>query len=131
MRFLVSLGLAILMIAAHVAPTHARGGGRGGGGGLVSVRGHYRANGAYVAPYVRTSPDGIIENNRSYRGATYRTPSAPVIAAAPLAGPIIGSEGPRFIPGPTTWTDTEERSPEPWCASKRVIGTGSGFCMIN
>jgi hypothetical protein len=130
-RFLASLGLAILMTAAHAAPTLARGGGRGGGG-LVGVRGYVTSRGTYVAPHVRTRPDGILENNLSYRGGTYRS-SEPELA--PTAGtttrPLIASDGPQSIPGPTTWTDTGPSPKEPWCASKRVVGTGAGFCMVN
>jgi hypothetical protein len=134
-RFLISLGLAILVTATFVAPTFARGGGRGGGvGGLVSVRGHYRANGTYVAPYVRTRPDGIPENNLSYRGGTYRSPE-PALAttAVTTSHPLIAGDGPQSIPGPTTWTDTgpSPKAKEPWCVTNRVVGTGAGFCIIN
>ena len=33
----------------------------------VHVRGYYRKDGTYVAPHVRSSPDGIKENNYSYK----------------------------------------------------------------
>lgn len=133
MRFLASLGLAILVMAAHASPTMARGGGgRGGGGGLIAVRGYVTSRGSYVAPHLRTRPDGILENNLSYRG---RSPDTAVLANPGSApGALVASEGPQSIPGPTTWTDTgptPREAKEPWCATKRVIGTGSGFCMIN
>ena len=32
----------------------------------VSVRGYVRSNGTYVAPHIRTSPDGNPYNNFSY-----------------------------------------------------------------
>jgi hypothetical protein len=130
-RFLAALSIAILTTAAHASPTLARGGGRGGGG-LVSVSGYTRANGTHVAPHVRTRPDGILENNLSYRGGAYRSPEPALVAnAGPTSGPRITSAGPQAIPGPTTWTDTGPRLKEPWCTSKRVVGTGAGFCMVN
>jgi len=35
---------------------------------IVHVNGYFRKNGTYVAPYVRTDPDGIKSNNFSYTG---------------------------------------------------------------
>lgn len=32
----------------------------------VYVNGHYRGNGTYVQPYVRSAPDGNLYNNYSY-----------------------------------------------------------------
>ena len=41
----------------------------------VSVHGYFRSDGTYVRPHVRTAPDGILENNLSYRGyGTIRVP---------------------------------------------------------
>jgi hypothetical protein len=41
----------------------------------VSVRDYLRSDGTYVRPYVRTAPDGILENNLNYRGfGTIRVP---------------------------------------------------------
>lgn len=34
----------------------------------VRVKGYFRKNGTYVSPHVRTSPDGILWNNYSYKG---------------------------------------------------------------
>jgi hypothetical protein len=33
----------------------------------VRVRGYFRKNGTYVSPHIRTSPDGILSNNYSYK----------------------------------------------------------------
>src|SRR2546425_6548834 len=41
----------------------------------VSVQGYYRSSGTYVEPHVRTAPNGILEDNLSYRGyGTIRVP---------------------------------------------------------
>lgn len=65
----------------------------------VPVQGYYRHDGTYVAPYYRTAPDGIPENNYGYRPpaaqsfggpqipGTYAAP--PVYSAPPFAGPQI------------------------------------------
>jgi hypothetical protein len=43
----------------------------------VSVHGYFRSNGTYVQPYVRTAPNGILEDNLSYRGfGTVRVPKS-------------------------------------------------------
>ncbi len=134
MRFLASLGLAILMTAALASPTLARGFGRGGGGGLVSVKSYTRSDGTRVASHVRTRPDGILDNNLSYRGGANRSPESALVAAAGSnSDALVTSSGPLVIPGPTTWTDTgpNPKAKEPWCATNRVVGTGSGFCVIN
>lgn len=34
----------------------------------VSVHGYFRSNGTYVAPHVRTAPNGTVTDNLSYRG---------------------------------------------------------------
>jgi hypothetical protein len=36
----------------------------------VWVNGHYKSSGSYVQPHYRSSPDGSIYNNWSYRGNT-------------------------------------------------------------
>lgn len=36
--------------------------------GIVHVHGYYRKNGTYVQPHYRTAPDGIVENNWSFKG---------------------------------------------------------------
>lgn len=133
MRFLASLGLAILMTAVYASPTVARCSFRCGG--WVSVRGYVTSRGTYVAPHFRTRPDGIPENNLSDRGGAPRPPEPAVVATAgSTSGPLVTIDGPRVIPGPTTWTETgpsPKEAKEPWCASKRVVGTGAGFCISN
>jgi hypothetical protein len=129
-RFLAALSLAVLAVAASAAPVVARGGGHSGG--YVPVRGYVTSRGTYVAPHVRTRPDGIVENNLSYRRSQYRpVERAPVVAGMPPDGPISSSEGPCVIPGPTTWTTGGEPPRDSWCDPKRLVGTGAGFCMIN
>lgn len=137
MRFMVALSVAVVMIAANTEAALARG--FRGGGGYVGVRGYVTSRGTYVAPHVRTRPDGIVENNLSYRGGLPLSPERAVsdpalVAAGSTPGPLLTSAGPRAIPGPTTWTDTgpdPKVAKEPWCASKRVVGTGAGFCIVN
>lgn len=38
--------------------------------GDVSVKGYYRKDGTYVAPYHRSSPDNTVKNNYDYEGNT-------------------------------------------------------------
>src|SRR3990167_7629326 len=55
---------------------------------VVSVKGYYRSNGTYVAPHVRSNPNGLKSDNYSYtpsqgtynktygtRGSTWDTPT--------------------------------------------------------
>lgn len=43
---------------------------KGKSGGSVSVKGYYRKDGTYVAPHMRSAPDGNPYNNWSYPGNT-------------------------------------------------------------
>lgn len=131
MRFLVSLSLVVLMTATSAAPSFARGGGRGGGG-LVSVRAYVTSRGTYVAPHVRTRPDGVLENNLSFRGANATSP-LPSGNDLPIVPPraLIESDGLKAVPTPTTWTNTGSRPVEQQCPGNRLVGTGAGFCIIN
>jgi hypothetical protein len=128
-RFLASLGLAILMMAAQAETTLARG---RGGSGLVSVRGYVNSRGTYVPLHFRTRPNGSPEDNLFSRGGTYGSPeSVLATTAVTTSHPPIASDGPQSIPGPTTWTDTGLNPKAPWCASGRIVGAGAGFCIIN
>ena len=41
------------------------------------MRGYYRSNGTYVAPHVRTAPNGTVTDNLSYGGyGTIRVPKS-------------------------------------------------------
>ena len=41
------------------------------------MRGYYHSNGTYVAPHVRTAPNGTVTDNLSYRGyGTVRVPKS-------------------------------------------------------
>jgi hypothetical protein len=43
----------------------------------VNVHGYYRSTGTYVAPHVRTAPNGIVTDNLSYCGyGTIRVPKS-------------------------------------------------------
>lgn len=78
------LVLPLLLIATALAQdAFARGG--GGHGGNVSVRGYTRSDGTYVAPHMRSAPDGNFSNNWSTRGNT---------------NPYTGKEGTRDAPPP-------------------------------
>lgn len=39
----------------------------------VWVDGYYKSNGTYVSGHFRSDPDGIKENNYSYRGNSYKS----------------------------------------------------------
>lgn len=56
-RILLTLGLLFLIGSFCYA-------------GDVSVKGYYRKDGAYVAPYHRSSPDNTVKNNYDYKGNT-------------------------------------------------------------
>src|SRR5215217_6329439 len=82
MRALLAL-LVILLV-----PSVALAGGKGGGksnrsSGDVSVRGHVRSDGTYVAPHYRTRPDSSFSNNWSTVGNT---------------NPYTGKEGTKTYP---------------------------------
>lgn len=55
--------LALLFVASEAVAA-----GKGGTGGTVTVRGHFRKDGTYVAPHQRTAPDGRFQNNWSTVG---------------------------------------------------------------
>lgn len=63
-RFAISL-LALLLVASEAIAA-----GKGASGGTVTVRGHFRKDGAYVPPHKRTAPDGSFQNNWSTAGNT-------------------------------------------------------------
>jgi hypothetical protein len=63
-RRLVALLLGLIFLAPTTS-TFARGGGKGG---PVSVNGYFRSNGTYVAPHMRSAPDGNFSNNWSAVG---------------------------------------------------------------
>ncbi len=121
----ILLGLACLIAAAPIAPAMAR----GGRGGVVAVRGYVTYRGTNVAPHVRTRPDGVAENNLSYRGGPRQTVSSSVIEGEP--DPTSSTLAPRSIPGPTTWTGSESPQPKVSCNPKQLVGTGAGFCLVN
>ena len=124
----ILLGLACLITAAPIAPAMARGG-YIGGSGSVAVRGYVTSRGTYVAPHVRTRPDGVLENNLSYRGGSRQAVGSPMINGEP--GPLPSAGVPRSIPGPTTWTGTDAVPQRASCDPKRLVGTGAGFCLVN
>lgn len=50
----LALGFALLLSFSAFADTY--------------VRGHYRSNGTYVGPHYRSSPNGTVTDNYSYKG---------------------------------------------------------------
>lgn len=63
-RQLSILVLVLLFLSGDLSVA----GGKGSGGGTVTVRGHVRKDGTYVAPHHRTAPDGNFQNNWSTSG---------------------------------------------------------------
>lgn len=63
------------------------------------------------------------------------TGSAAAAAASPRSGSDQAAREPRLRPvGPVTAPaplQREVRAAEPWCSNRRVVGTGTGFCVIN
>ena len=78
-RSIAALLLA-LMLLVPITSTFAKGGGKGG---PVSVNGYFRSNGTYVAPHMRSAPDGNFSNNWSTVGN---------------ANPYTGEEGKKAFP---------------------------------
>jgi len=63
--FLIALQVLLLLVA--LVPAHARGSRGGYRGGDVSVHGHYRRDGTYVQPHMRSALAGILlRESRSY-----------------------------------------------------------------
>ena len=60
--------LLALVLNAIMSPQLAFSRGGGGKGGPVAVQGYYRSNGTYVAPHMRSAPDGDFGNNWSTSG---------------------------------------------------------------
>lgn len=78
-RRIIFLVLCILLISSVVAQADP---------GLVDVSGYFRSNGTWVAPYIRTAPDGIPWNNFSYHGTQFATApaaSSPYMSAGEMA----------------------------------------------
>lgn len=132
-RFLTCLTTVVLCTVPFTADARA---GRGGGSsGSVSVRGYVTQRGTYVAPHVRTRPDGIRTNNLFYRDG-----GVIGLGAAGVAVTLRGSDeadvsrsGSNAIPGPIALAGGEdaEREHEPWCPASQRVGSGVGFCLIN
>src|SRR5262245_25768429 len=62
---IVQLALFLALVAIPVEPISAKGHARGGD---VSVRGYTKSNGTYVAPHMRSAPDGNFWNNWTTKG---------------------------------------------------------------
>jgi hypothetical protein len=60
----------------------------------VRVRGHYRGNGTYVQPHMRTNPDNSRQNNWS---------------TSPNVNPYTGAFGTRRIPVESNWLPAQPR----------------------
>ena len=80
--------------------------------GDVHVRGHYRSNGTYVAPYYRTSRDSSYNNNWSVR---------------PNVNPYTGRQGSLA----QTWNDRAPSYPQQYglysAPSRSFSSSGYGF----
>lgn len=79
-RLLALLALTLVSLVGHTPAAQAKD---------VYVRGHYRSNGSYVEPHIRTRPDTWRSNNYSYPGNTN-----------PYSGRTAPSgDGTRYVPG--------------------------------
>lgn len=78
----------------------------------VRVRGHYRSNGTYVQPHMRTDPDNSRQNNWS---------------TSPNANPYTGMFGSRHIPVESNWLPAQPRVQGQVGRSLRSGLSGSGF----
>ncbi|MCX5831345.1 MAG: hypothetical protein NT140_05590 [Deltaproteobacteria bacterium] len=74
----LSLVLLSFIVLGHIVEARGR-----SSGGSVSVRGHTRKDGTYVAPHMRSAPDGNFYNNWSTKGNI---------------NPYTGAEGTRVTP---------------------------------
>lgn len=132
-RFLI--GLTTVALCTLPFPADARAGRGGGSLGSVPVRGYVTQRGTYVAPHVRTRPDGIRTNNLSYRdGGVIGLGAAG--AAVTLRGvhkADVSRSGSNAVPGPIALANGEdaEREHGPWCPASQRVGSGVGFCLIN
>ena len=75
--------------------------GKGGSSGPVSVRGYVRKDGTYVAPHVRSAPDGVFQNNWSTKGNynPYTGEEGKVSTPPPLSGaPSLTNNSPAVAP---------------------------------
>lgn len=78
----------------------------------VSVRGHYRSDGTYVRPHMRSNPDGRFENNWSAKGNTnpYTGQPGTRVTPAPARPKAVASPNPnvyRAAPKPPSREPTE------------------------
>ena len=132
MRTLVLIGLASLALAAGASDAEARGG-RFRFGGL---RGHAPVPAASIHSIAREpAPAPGLAIRPDMGGAARPTyvvlPSLPHRPEAPDARSAASTtpEGkPAETPAPVAAKATEAA---PWCRSRRIVGTGAGFCLIN
>ncbi|MCJ2034140.1 hypothetical protein [Methylobacterium sp. J-068] len=54
--------------------------------------------------------------------------AASTVASEPTSEPTPRSVKPVAVPAPSA---REVRAADFWCANRRVVGTGTGFCLIN
>lgn len=134
MRAWLVMGVAGFALIGGLQAAEARGG-RGGGGGVISVRGYTTQRGTYVAPHVRSRPDGVPGNNLSYRpgvAASVATGGAVAAGMPPSTSGVVqtasATDGfPDVVRGP--------RMPLYECpAGQRVSWNdeiNDGFCTLN
>jgi len=86
------LGILFLLFLVPFAAAHA-----------VSVKGYYRSDGTYVAPYERTAPDGNPYNNYSYPG-NYNPNTGLITGGDPATylSNYYGTSGSSYISGYTS-----------------------------
>jgi hypothetical protein len=98
--------LAALLLLSDISMA----GGKGSGGGTVTVRGYVRKDGTYVAPHHRTAPDGNFQNNWGTQGNynPYTGEDGKVVvppsrtlgsSGTSYSAPVLGTDIPTMAPG--------------------------------
>lgn len=111
---------ACLFVALGLLTRQAHSKGKGSGS-AVPVKGYYRSDGTYVAPHMRSAPDGDPSNNWSTRGnvnpytGEEGTKVFPSGAATTGGSPAISGESP---PMPSSRTSPERPSTESYSGIK-------------
>lgn len=135
MRTLVLIGLAGLASAAGALNAEARGG-RFHFGGL-RIRGPVPAAAIHSIPRESAPAPGLAIRPDLSVGArpTYVVLPSPQLRPEPVEARSAGEAGAPAVrpvaetPAPAAAKAAAQAAP--WCPSRRIVGTGAGFCLIN
>lgn len=121
MRTVSIIGATILAFAVVSAASEAEARGRRGGGSLWLT-----SSRTETAPPLRLSGHG--QHARSEAATPPRSETAPAPLMPQRAADATAREAANEV---KTVPARDVRVAEPWCATKRVVGSGVGFCVIN